>query len=299
MKFFKKAMSVCLSFLTLTSLIAPNIKAEGEPYSINVLVVETPNTNALKLIKRFCDQNSPLFERDENGNPTNMILCKKWDSCDNYPQYTPVEDWNNYASEFYTFNPSEGTYTVRERRNDLGLISDVTITFKPVHIQAATDLQNSGIKSWIKKSSAIIEMFDSSNAENTFNVEYVKDVISTMRRIDPRHHDSPIFDNYQGKSLSEAQNFFIEHDDIVSYTIHGAQNQNCFNGDDYNWVGVYAVHNMLCGPFVADRGEIYKCDSMNYYLYGTFEEPEKKQESTPWYEPYVKPFKEICKKFFG
>ena len=89
MNYIKKIVSLVLSFLTATILIAPISKADGndenltdplisdkvKKYEITpqVLVLETPGTDANKFLKRFFDKNALYYEKDVQGKSTGVI----------------------------------------------------------------------------------------------------------------------------------------------------------------------------------------------------------------------------------
>ena len=247
MNIFKKFLSLGMSFFTAITLINPSSKAEGGEYEeiltspeykkisldVDVLVLQTPGTDATKFLKRFFDKNAPYYEKDEFKQTTGVIdhsslkHPKKFEMIKS--SLDPVEDWGRYPDKDFYEEIDKDTFKFKcEYREESGNIGKelyiYNTTFKIFRINDVREIYNPSpeLVEQIKKSNSIFELFDLKNKDNFFTIENVKGVINGMRAIDPEHYDMPVLDNCEIKQIDfqlqmpEFEQYFL--DECCNYT---------------------------------------------------------------------------------
>ncbi len=273
MKYIKKIVSLVLSFLTATILIAPISKADGndenltdplisdkvKKYEITpqVLVLETPGTDANKFLKRFFDKNALYYEKDVQGKSTGVINHNSLEHPKKFEMMKisldTVSNWENYPNrEFYEKIDNHTFYfecKLYEESSNMG--KELTVyetTFKVFKINSIDDLCDSELIEEIKKSSSIFEMFDLKNKEGFFTIDNVKGIIDRIKSIDFKHYDMPVLDNCEMGQTD----FQIQMPEFEHYFIDKCCTFILFNHNSGQ--GTF----MACLNFLSRGGRLYK-----------------------------------------
>lgn len=252
MNIFKKFLSLGMSFFTAITLINPSSKAEGGEYKeiltspeykkisldVDVLVLQTPGTDATKFLKRFFDKDAPYYEKDEFGQTTGVIdhssltHPKKIEMIKS--SLDPVEDWGRYPDKDFYEEIDKDTFKFkceyREESENMGKeLYIYNTTFKIFRINDVREIYNPSPKlvEQIKKSNSIFELFDLKNKDGFFTIENVTGVINGMRTIDPEHYDMPVLDNCEIRQID----FQLQMHEFEQYFLDKCCNYTFFNHD--------------------------------------------------------------------
>lgn len=240
MNLFKKLTSVALSGLMLATGL-PNVFASRKnseykkiSLDVDVLVLQTPGTDATKFLKRFFDKDAPYYEKDEFKQTTGVIdhsslkHPKKFEMIKS--SLDPVEDWEGYPNKDFYEEIDKDTFKFKcEYREESGNMGKelyiYNTTFKIFRINDVREIYSPELVEQIKKSNSIFELFDLKNKDNFFTIENVKGVINGMRAIDPEHYDMPVLDNCEIKQID----FQLQMPEFEKYFINECCNYTFFN----------------------------------------------------------------------
>ena len=246
MKILKKLLSVGLSFAMIMPFSKSIVNADGEgeyqvltspqeiPMDVDILVLETPGTDAEKFLKRFFDKNAPYYEKDENGQTTSIMNDASFQRPKKFEMMKAplqkVEDWDNFPDKSFYEKIDYSTFKFEckyylETVNTGRKLYTYNTTFKIFHIDSPEGINNPEIAKYLKDCSGIFELFDLKG--EFFDINNVKAIIDGMRQIDNKHYDMPILDNCE---IGQTQ-FQIEFPELEQYFLDKCCNYTFFNHD--------------------------------------------------------------------
>lgn len=212
---------------------------EEKLMDVNILVLETPGTDAVKFLKRFFDKSAPYYEKGKNGEITSILDNDSFQPPKRFDMIAAhlceVDNWETFSSQFYRkIDDRTFAFECKFKLETVDSGKELYVyntTFKIFHINSIDEINNPEIVNYIDYCSGIFELFDLKNKHNFFNTGNIKAVIDGIRQINSEHYDMPILDNCEmdnsqfQQSYRDLDQYFL--DECCNYTLF---NHNTGNG---------------------------------------------------------------------